>query len=248
MLDLLLPPVCLSCDAAVDSPGHFCAPCFSRTSFITSPFCRRCGAPFSHAGQASAAGQCPQCEEAPPPWGQARAALRYDAQSRRLILPLKHGDRPDLARWLAVLMARAGADLLDTADMVVPVPLHPQRLRARRYNQAALLADRLGLIRHLPVRLDALVRLRVTPSLANLSAEQRQDVLHGAFAPRRGAGASIAGRRVVLIDDVLTSGATCTACTLALLAAGAACVDVLVVARVPDPRLETARHLAAVAA
>lgn len=245
MLDMLLPPVCLTCDAAVDAPGRFCAPCFSRTNFITSPFCCRCGAPFSHAGQIGAAGQCPQCLETPPPWGRARAALRYDAQSRRLILPLKHGDRPELARWLAVLMVRAGADLLTTADLLVPVPLHPQRLRARRYNQAALLAARVARIRHLPAKMDALVRLRVTPSLADLSAERRQAVMHNAFAPRRGAGAAIAGRRIVLIDDVLTSGATCTACTLALLAAGAAEVDVLVVARVPDPRLESERHLAA---
>lgn len=245
VLNLLLPPVCLTCDASVDALGRLCAPCFARTTFITRPLCRRCGAAFSHAGQIGDTGHCPQCEAIPPPWNQARAALRYDTQSRRLILPMKHGDRPELARWLAVMMVRAGADVLDTADLLVPVPLHPQRLRARGYNQAALLARRVAQIRHLPVRLDTLVRLRVTPSLADLSAERRQAVLHNAFAPRRGVGNPVAGKRIVLIDDVLTSGATCTACTLALLAAGAANVDVLVVARVPDPRLDPERHLAA---
>ncbi len=244
LLDVLLPPVCLTCDAAVDAPGRLCAPCFSLMNFITRPFCRRCAAPFSHAVPIGGAGECQQCQEAPPPWGQARAALRYDVQSRRLILPLKHNDRPELARWLAVLMVRAGLDLLETADLLVPVPLHPQRLRARGYNQAALLARAIGRIRHLPTRLDALVRLRVTPSLAALSADQRQVVLRDAIAPRRGAGASINGLRIVLIDDVLTSGATSAACSVALLAAGAAAVDVLVVARVPDPRSETVRHLA----
>ncbi len=244
VLDVLLPPVCLTCDAAVDAPGRFCGACFTRMTFISRPFCRQCGAPVSHAGLPAAL-LCAQCEEAPPPWGRARAALCYDTQSRKLILAMKHRDRPELARWLAVFMARAGADVLEEADLLVPVPLHPQRLRARRYNQAGLLARALGRIAGVPVRLDALVRLRVTPSLADLSAERRAAVLRDVFAPRRGAGASIAGRRIVLVDDVLTSGATCGACTEALLAAGAASVDVVVAARVPDPRLKDELHLAA---
>lgn len=243
VLDLLLPPSCLTCDANVDAPGRFCASCFARTSFISQPFCRRCAAPFSHAGQ-GVHGVCPHCIDMPPPWGQARAALRYDTQSRRLILALKHGDRPELARSLAPMMARAGAGVLEGAEMLVPVPLHPARLRERRYNQAGLLARELGRLVPVPVRLDALVRLRMTQPLGDLSAEQRSAMVRQAFAPRRGAGAALRGWRVVLVDDVLTSGATCGACAEALLAAGAANVDVLVAARVPDPRLASEQHLA----
>jgi ComF family protein len=243
VLDLLLPPSCLTCDAAVDAPGRFCATCFDKAQFITQPFCRRCAAPFSHAGQ-GVAGICPHCIEYPPTWSQARAALRYDAHSRRLILPLKHGDRPELARSLAPMMVRAGAAVLERADLLVPVPLHPSRLRARRYNQAALLAREISRIATVPARLDALVRLRITQPLGDLSADERARTVQNAFAPRRGATPALQGHRIVLIDDVLTSGATCGACTLALLAAGASNVDVLVAARVPDPRLETERHLA----
>lgn len=243
VLDLLLPPSCLACDASVDAPGRFCASCFSRMSFISQPFCRRCAAPFSHAGQ-GVHSVCPHCVDAPPPWGQARAALRYDAQSRRLILAFKHGDRPELARSLAPMMVRAGAGVLEGAEVLVPVPLHPARLRARRYNQAGLLAREIGHLVPVPVRLDALVRLRMTRPLGELSAEQRSAMVDQAFAPRRGSGPALRGRRVVLVDDVLTSGATCGACAEALMAAGAASVDVLVAARVPDPRLELVRHLA----
>jgi predicted amidophosphoribosyltransferase len=154
-----------------------------------------------------------------------------------VLLPLKHGDRPELASALAVMMARAGADILAGADLLVPVPLHPSRLRARRYNQSGLLAQATGRAAGVTVSLDALVRVRSTAALGELSAEQRAATVLGAFAPRRGRAEVLRGRRIILIDDVLTSGATCSACTAALLAAGATRVDVLVAARVPDPRL-----------
>eukprot|EP01037_Dinobryon_pediforme_P009312 gene9312-9393_t len=244
-LDLLLPPNCLTCDAPTDATGRFCAGCFGKIQFITAPFCRRCALPFAHAAEAAASGICVSCTAYPPLWSQARAALRYDAQSRRLILPLKHGDRVELAASLARMMTRAGADLLEEADLLVPVPLHPSRLRSRRYNQSALLAREIARLSKVPARLDALVRLRMTQPLGDLSAEQRSRMVAHAFAPRRGAGASLKGRHILLIDDVMTSGATCTACTSALLASGAARVDVLTAARVPDPRQEEERHLAA---
>jgi len=236
VLDALLPPQCLTCDATVEAPGRFCVACFRQIQFVGLPCCTRCAVPLSHAGQAVGA-LCPHCAEAPPPWGQARAALRYDAQSRKILLPLKHADRTDLVGALATMMLRVGADLLHDADLLVPVPLHPARLRARRYNQAALLAGAIGRRSHVDVALDALVRLRATLPLGELSASQRAAMVEGAFAIRRGAAARVAGQRVVLVDDVLTSGATSTGCTHALLAAGAARVDVLVAARVPDPRL-----------
>jgi ComF family protein len=236
-LDLLLPPTCLTCDAEVDAPGRFCPDCFRRTGFVTEPCCCRCGVPFAHASQGGPEKLCPACRDHLPPWGRARAALRYDAQARRIVLPLKYADRTEFASALAPLMARAGAALLRDAEVLVPVPLHRRRLIARRYNQAALLAHAVGRLGGKPVLADALRRTRVTVPLGDLSAEQRARVVDGAFAVRARRQEKISGRRVLLIDDVLTSGATCAACTRVLLAAGAAAVEVLVAARVPDPRL-----------
>jgi ComF family protein len=234
-LDALLPPQCLTCDAPVPDPGLFCADCFNATRFIAEPCCRLCGAPFSYALEGGPDRVCAQCRVATPPWRQARAALCYDAQSRRVILPLKYADRLDLAPALARMMARAGAGLLAEADVLVPVPMHRSRLRRRRYNQAAVLARAIARISGTPAVLDALVRVRPTQALETLSAEQRSRAVADAFAVTRPGAARLAGRRVLLIDDVLTSGATAAACTQALHAAGAAQVDVLVAARVPDP-------------
>ena len=237
VLDTLLPPVCLTCDAPVGAQGQFCAPCFTRTRFVTEPCCACCGVPFSHAGQALPGGLCAACTLAPPPWGRARAALAYDDQARRVLLPLKYADRTELAAAVAPLMARAGAVLLRTADVLVPVPLHRARLVARRYNQSALLAQALARLSGVPALPDALLRIRATASLTGLNREARARMVEGAFALRPARRAALAGRRVLLIDDVLTSGATAGACALALLAGGAAAVDVLVAARVPDPRM-----------
>ncbi len=236
VLDLLLPPLCLSCDQPVGVAGQLCAACFRQTSFVTAPFCGHCGKPVVHAGQLTADGACVDCTLAPPPWQRARAALRYDAQTRRLVLPLKHADRLELVRPLARMMARAGATLLAEADALVPVPLHRWRLLARRYNQAALLARALAELAGRPVLPDALRRPRATVSLGHLGRFEREAAVQGAFVVRAGRAAAFAGRRVLLVDDVLTSGATAGACTRALLTAGAAAVDVLVAARVPDWR------------
>lgn len=236
MLDALLPPQCLCCDAPVGGQGQLCSSCFSAVHFITDPCCASCGRPFSHAGEGDAKGLCPGCHAARPAWGQARAAMVYDAHSKGMVLALKHGDRPELANALGAMMARAGAAMLRRVDLLVPVPLHPARLRARRYNQAALLARAVGRSSGTAVQVDALVRLHATQPLGELSAEDRAATVAGVFAARRGAGARLAGLRVALVDDVLTSGATAEACTLALLHAGVAAVDVLVAARVPHPR------------
>jgi predicted amidophosphoribosyltransferase len=170
-------------------------------------------------------------------FGRARAALRYDAQGRQLILPLKHADRPELAAMLAPHMVRAGAALLRAADLLAPVPLHRLRLFHRRYNQAALLAAAIARIAGVPALLDVLVRPRATDSLGEKSPAERAAVVHDAFALRPARAGLLAGRSVVLIDDVMTSGATANACAATLLAGGARSVDVLVAARVPDPRL-----------
>jgi ComF family protein len=163
--------------------------------------------------------------------------LRYDDAARRLILPFKHADRVELSTVLAAYMGRAGTELLAAADILVPVPLHRARLFRRRYNQAALLARALGRTASRPVILDALRRLRGTAPLGTKSAEERAIVLAGAIEIRPSRAAGIASRRVLLVDDVVTSGSTANVCAAVLLAAGAVAVDVLAAARVPDPQL-----------
>ncbi|MBR0672585.1 ComF family protein [Roseomonas soli] len=243
LLDVLLPPRCLACEGEVQTQGALCPACFAGLTPITAPFCGRCGVPFTHDGQAQAseaAGLCPRCSRDLPSFLSARAAFRYDAGAKRLILPFKHADRTDLALPLARHMARAGAPLLARADMIVPVPAHWRRLLRRRYDQAALLAKALGALSGRQVLPDLLRRVRPTPPLADKGAAERAVTVDGAFALSRRGGAAVVGRHVLLVDDVMTSGATAEACARILLGAGAAAVEVLAAARVPDPRLRDA--------
>lgn len=229
-LDALVPPLCLACDNPVADPGQFCAACFSRAHLIAPPLCDRCGVPFEAAGQGGALGVCGDCRERPPPWGRARAALAYDDVARRLVLPLKYADRPETARHLAPLLSRAGAALLAQAEVIVPVPLHRRRLFERRYNQAAVLAKAVARP-GVPAPLDALVRARATAPLGELGRDERAQEVAGAFAVRPARAVALRGKRVLLVDDVLTSGATAGACARALLEAGVVSVDVLALAR-----------------
>ena len=213
-----------------------------RWQLLADPQCRCCGLPFAYdpAGGpvegATGSGSseellCGACLAAPPAFAHARAVMRYDDASRPLLLGFKHGDRTEAAATFAGWMARAGRDLLAETDIVAPVPLHWRRLFARRYNQAALLTRALAHRASLPEVPDLLLRRRATPSQGRLTRAERQRNVAGAFTvnPRR-AGA-VAGRRLLLVDDVMTTGATVSACARAVLKAGAASVDVLVLAR-----------------
>jgi ComF family protein len=252
LVDALLPPRCLACAGAVDAQGQLCAACWRGVHFIADPYCECCGLPFEFdvgefdvgefdadpgaQGGAQGGARCGACLANPPAFGRARAVMRYDEFSRRLILAFKYADRLDAAPSLAAWSARAGAELLAGADLVAPVPLHRFRLWRRRYNQVAVLALALGRHAGRPVLIDLLRRVRSTPSQSGLSASQRRRNVRGAFAVRASRAAGLRAKRVLLIDDVMTTGATVEACARALLAAGAARVDILAVARVVQAR------------
>src|SRR5271165_3754278 len=227
--DTLYPPTCLACRAATGAHGALCPRCWNAMRFIERPFCERLGTPFEQdLGEGLLS---PQAMADPPVFQRARAVARFeDGPARALAHRLKYSDRAELARPMARWMARAGADILADADLLVPVPLHPLRLWRRRFNQAAALAREVT--RQTGKRCDpaALLRVKATQSQVGLSRAQRADNVQGAF--RAADSAAVRGRNVVLIDDVLTSGATANAASRALLRGGAKRVDVLVFARV----------------
>jgi ComF family protein len=227
VVDGILPPRCLACGTTVDETDALCGPCWAAMTFFAPPWCAVCGLPFPHPMGDEAI--CADCARDRPSWDRARAVLRYDKHSRRLVLALKHADRTHLAGALGGWMRRAGAEVLDGADLVLPVPLHWTRLFARRYNQAGLLAHAIRAAGGPPVAPDWLVRRRRTPSQGRLGAAARARNVRGAFALRP--GRSIRGKRIVLIDDVLTTGATVEECARVLRRGGAEFVGVLTLAR-----------------
>jgi ComF family protein len=227
VVDGVLPPRCLACGATVDDVDALCPACWGSMSFFAPPWCAVCGLPFPHPMGDDAV--CADCARERHSWDQARAVLRYDRHSRRLVLMLKHGDQTHLARAFGGWMRRAGGDLLDGADLLVPVPLHWTRLFSRRFNQAALLANAIHTAGGPSLGADWLVRCRRTPSQGRLGPLARERNVRGAFALRR--GRSVQGRSVVLIDDVLTTGATAEECARVLRRAGAASIGVLTLAR-----------------
>ena len=231
LLDAVLPPLCLGCRKLVDRPGSLCTGCWSGLVFISSPKCEICGTPFETAPPGESI--CGACHAVPPLWAKARAAVLYDAASRPLILGFKHGDRLHAAPLFIGWLGLAGAEILETADVLVPVPLHPRRLIARRYNQSAVLARGLAARTGHSVSDRALRRVKPTPSQGRMTANQRARNVAGAFDIEPKRTHEIADRHIVLIDDVRTSGATVNACTRVLIRAGARTVYVLTIARVP---------------
>jgi ComF family protein len=230
-LDLILPPETFDGGAAPMTPG-LSPGGWTRIEFLDDPVCDGCGVPFPYSlGEGALCALCMARQRA---FRRARAACLYDEHSRDLILKLKHADRPDLGKLFARWLSRAAAPLLAEADALVPVPLHRSRLFARRYNQAAEIARPLARMSGVAYLPGALVRGRATQSQGGKSGRGRRLNVKGAFAVPPSQRARVAGRRIVLVDDVLTTGATAEACAKALIAAGAASVSLAVVARVRE--------------
>jgi ComF family protein len=230
-LDIALPTQCVACREPVDGEG-VCAECWAKLSFIAKPYCPRLGIPFVYDPGPELLSM--EAIANPPAYRRARAAVRYDEVARTLVHALKYQDRTDLAPTMGRWMARAGRELLDGADVLVPVPLHWRRAWGRRYNQSGALAREIGRQSGVQVATEALRRVRPTEQQIGLSRAQRAANVQGAFKVAPDRMADVQGRRVVLVDDVLTSGATSDACARALLRAKAAEVDVLVFARVVE--------------
>lgn len=232
-LDLVLPPLCLACSEMVSAQATVCSACWTKLNFIASPLCICCGMPFAFEAEPGAI--CAGCAASQPVFARARSALVYDDASRPLILGFKHGDRTHSVGAFGKWMVRAGGEMLAEADLVVPVPLHRWRLFWRRFNQAALLGQAVARAAELRCAPDLLVRRHRTPSQGGLSRSGRQRNVKGAFAVRPGRRRDVEDARILLVDDVLTTGATVSECARVLLRAGAASVDVLTLARVPGP-------------
>jgi ComF family protein len=229
LLDLALPPRCLACGTIVSDAGTLCGDCWPNVEFIARPLCVSCGIPLSATSDEGNL-QCGACLAKRPPWRRARSVFRYQGVGRDLILAFKHGDRLDAAPTLSRWLARVGAEVLAEVDTIIPVPLHRRRLFSRRYNQSAVLALGLAKLTGVPVMVDGLVRTRATPTQGGLDRNARAANVRGAIVAdlRR----PLKGRRVVLIDDVLTTGATASVCVAALKKAGVVSVDMLTLARV----------------
>lgn len=229
MLDLIYPPSCLACRRGLSETGALCSLCWTKVRFIERPFCERLGTPFSHdlgAGILS-----PEAISDPPVYDRARAVATYEeGPIADLVHRLKYADHTELSGPMGRWMARAGAELLSEADALIPIPLHRYRLFTRRFNQAALLAHAISRTQKIRVETDSLIRRKRTRPQVGLSKAQRSTNVQGAFEVKE--SLKIYGKRLILIDDVLTSGATVEAAARTLLRAGAKAVDVLVFARV----------------
>jgi len=228
--DVTLPPLCPACRDLVGDQGGLCAPCWSKLAFITPPYCERLGIPFVYDPGPGILSM--EAIADPPAYQRARAAVRFDETARTLVHAFKYGDRIDLAPTMARWMAQAGRELLAEADALIPVPLHWRRFWTRRFNQAAELARTISALSGVPVSHEALKRVRATAQQVGLDQSERAANVEGAFRVPAEQRTELRGRRLVLIDDVLTSGATVDTCARALLRAGAVNVDVLVFARV----------------
>ncbi|MDB5671445.1 MAG: ComF family protein [Alphaproteobacteria bacterium] len=233
LVDFALPPRCPGCGLIVSQPHSFCLECWQSLVWLGEPCCARCGLPFEYGNPADTV-ECGACLADPPRFERLRAAVAYGEVARKVALKLKYGGRPGVAETLARFMARHLPGVGDGTEsiLLVPVPLHRWRIWKRGYNQAALIAIALSRRSGIAVDVDLLRRTRQTPPLRGMSRRERWLAVRGAFAVRGGGRPALAGKTVILVDDVYTSGATVDACARALKRAGAAQVRVICWARV----------------
>lgn len=233
-LDFVFPPTCPVTDAPVDAPGRIAPEAWGALTFVTAPLCVVCGAPFEF--DAGPEATCGACLAKPPAFDRARAPLVYDDASRRMVLQLKHAARTDALGTFAAWMTQAAEEGARAADFITPIPLHPSRLRARRFNQSALLAMAIAGRVERKFDADALERVRATETQGGKSGRGRRRNVAGAFGVRAGQENHVRGARVLLVDDVYTTGATLGAAARALKSAGAARVEAVALARVVRPQ------------
>lgn len=233
LLDTVTPPHCLACHAEITAPASLCVACWQKLKFIDEPVCNALGTPFAYdqgEGALSAAALAN-----PPAWDRARAAVAFDEASRPMVHALKYRDTQEAGLLMARMMTRAGRQLLADCDMLIPVPLHRWRLWQRRFNQSAYLAQAIARLSARTFRPGLLLRIKATRSQVGLHEKERRQNVARAFAIDSGKIADIAGKQVVLVDDVMTTGATAGACATVLRKAGAARVDILCFALVLEP-------------
>lgn len=227
-IDLLLPPRCIATGEIVDAQGMVSASVWPQLQFIEAPYCKTCGIPFSFEIANDAL--CASCIESEPVFDQSRSAVVYNDASRQMILSFKYGDRLHAIHTFVPWMMRVGTVMIEAADIIIPVPLHNRRLRERRFNQSALLAQEIAKRGNRTYAPDILARTRHTPPQQGLNRKERGQNVRGAFTVQK--PEVIKGKTVLLVDDVYTSGATLNECARILKAADANIVNVLTIARV----------------
>ncbi|WP_421696165.1 ComF family protein [Aestuariivirga sp.] len=233
LVDIVTPSLCLLCNTPLGEPASLCVSCWEKLRHIDDPVCNALGTPFAYDQGSSAVSA--QALADPPAWDRARAAVLFEDEAARLVHALKYRDNPEAGHLMARMMARAGRRLIAEADVILPVPLHRFRLWQRRFNQSAFLAQRIAKHAAKPWRSDVLLRARRTRAQVGLDQAERQRNVKGAFQLHPDRLQAIAGKSVLLIDDVRTTGATAEACALALRKAGAGRVDLLTFALVHLP-------------
>lgn len=232
LIDLAMPPACMACGRPVAASGALCAGCWGRLRLIERPFCPQLAIPFAYDVGPEALSA--EAIADPPPFARMRAVAIYDDVSGPIVQALKYHDHTELAGSMGRMMARAVADLSAEVDLVVPVPLHRGRLWHRRFNQSAMIAAEVARGIGRPHGPELVARIKPTRRQVGLRATERAANVQGAFRVPAEARPELAGRRVLLVDDVYTTGATVKAVTRALLRGGAAAVDVVVFARVVE--------------
>tara|TARA_R110002095_G_scaffold202080_1_gene183326 strand:- start:946 stop:1695 length:750 start_codon:yes stop_codon:yes gene_type:complete len=238
LLKFLLPARCLMCREVIEEEGHICASCWGELTFLSGARCNRCGIPFdiidleNGSDENSDSLTCPSCFKDPPPFHCALSSLLYDDKSKDLILRFKHGDATHMAPAFGQWLAKAGKDILERTDYLVPVPLHWKRLLKRQYNQAALLVNALEKTCAIPALLEGLERTAHTPTQGYLTKAERHQNVSGKFVVPSKNIDFVNKKVITIIDDVYTSGATVKACAAALKKAGADEINVLTLARV----------------